>query len=126
MAVNAAFWRNRPTFMTGASGRVGSSAVRGLVDASAEVVGLMRGDGFSRSELVGSGIVRKARGDLYDQELPERTLGGYEDSSDIRERNVDAKRARMVIHWGSSFTLDEALNSTVSWRRDAQGHGASA
>lgn len=74
------FWRDRPTLVTGGTGLVGSWLVRGLRDAGAEVVCLVR-DWIPQSELVRSGDldrVRVVRGDVCDQALLERVLGEYE------------------------------------------------
>jgi CDP-glucose 4,6-dehydratase len=74
------FWRDRPVFVTGASGLLGSSLVRQLLDAQADVVALVR-DWVPRAELVSSGLlerVRVIRGDVRDQETMERALGEYE------------------------------------------------
>jgi CDP-glucose 4,6-dehydratase len=74
------FWRDRPTFVTGATGLVGSWLVRRLVEAGANVVCLVR-DWVPQSELVRSGTidrVRTVRGDLLDEALMERILGEYE------------------------------------------------
>ena len=76
----AAFWRDRPVFVTGASGLLGSWLVRHLRDAGADVVALVR-DWVPRSELAASGLldrVRVVRGDVRDQEAMERALGEYE------------------------------------------------
>jgi CDP-glucose 4,6-dehydratase len=74
------FWRDRPTFVTGASGLVGSWLVKRLLAAEADVVCLVR-DWIPRSELLGSSLFEKVttvRGDLRDQRLLERVLGEYE------------------------------------------------
>jgi CDP-glucose 4,6-dehydratase len=74
------FWRDRPVFVTGATGLVGSWLVRQLLDAGADVVCLIR-DWVPRSELIASGLIdgiRVVRGDVRDQEILERTLGEYE------------------------------------------------
>jgi CDP-glucose 4,6-dehydratase len=76
----ASFWRDRPVFVTGATGLVGSWLVRQLLAAGADVVCLIR-DWVPRSELVTSGLtdqVRMVRGDVRDQEELERVLGEYE------------------------------------------------
>jgi len=76
----ADFWRDRPTLVTGASGLVGGSLVKRLVEAGADVVCLVR-DWVPQSELVSSKLidrVKTARGDLRDQRLLERVLGEYE------------------------------------------------
>jgi CDP-glucose 4,6-dehydratase len=76
----AAFWRDRPVFVTGATGLLGGWLVRHLVTAGADVVCLVR-DWVPRSEFVASGLVERvriARGDVRDQETLERVLGEYE------------------------------------------------
>ena len=73
------FWRDRPTFITGATGLVGSWLVRRLVEAGADVVCLVR-DWVPQSEFVSSRLierVRVVRGDIRDQALIERILGEY-------------------------------------------------
>ena len=77
---SATFWRDRPVFVTGATGLLGSWLVRHLLDSDAEVVALVR-DWVPGSELASSGLidrVRVVRGDVRDQETMERALGEYE------------------------------------------------
>jgi CDP-glucose 4,6-dehydratase len=79
-ATKAGFWRDRPTFVTGASGLVGSWLVKRLLAAEADVVCLVR-DWVPQSDLIGSKAieqVKTVRGDLRDQRLLERILGEYE------------------------------------------------
>ena len=74
------FWRDRPTFVTGATGLVGGWLVQRLLRAEADVVCLVR-DGVPQSELVRSGNyerVKVVRGDIQEQSLLERILGEYE------------------------------------------------
>jgi CDP-glucose 4,6-dehydratase len=74
------FWRDRPVFVTGATGLVGGWLVKQLLAAGADVVGLVR-DWVPRSELVASRLIdriRVVRGDVRDQETVERALGEYE------------------------------------------------
>jgi len=74
------FWRDRPTFVTGATGLVGAWLVRRLIDAGADVVCLVR-DWVPGSELVRSGLMQRVtvvRGDVTEQALLERALGEYE------------------------------------------------
>lgn len=74
------FWLDRPVFVTGATGLIGGSLVRRLVDAGGDVVCLVR-DWVPQSPLVSSGLLEKVkvvRGDVNDQELMERALGEYE------------------------------------------------
>src|SRR5512147_2833583 len=80
MVVNHAFWRDRPTFVTGGTGLLGSWLVRMLVDVGADVVCLVR-DWVPQSEMVRSKTIEKvkiARGDIRDRDLLERILGEYE------------------------------------------------
>ena len=74
------FWLDRPVFVTGATGLVGSWLVRRLVAAGADVVCLVR-DTVPHSELVRSGTIGQVtvvRGDVTDQAVLERALGEYE------------------------------------------------
>jgi CDP-glucose 4,6-dehydratase len=77
---NRAFWRDRPTLVSGATGLVGAWTVRRLVALGADVVCLVR-DWVPQSELVRSQLidrVRVVRGDVRDQAELERVLGEYE------------------------------------------------
>ncbi|HKH90623.1 MAG TPA: NAD-dependent epimerase/dehydratase family protein, partial [Gemmatimonadaceae bacterium] len=74
-----AFWRSRPTLVTGATGLLGSWLTRRLVEEGADIVCLVR-DWVPQSELVRGGTlarVRTVRGDVRDQALLERVLGEY-------------------------------------------------
>ncbi|MGP0097262.1 MAG: GDP-mannose 4,6-dehydratase [Terriglobales bacterium] len=76
----SAFWRDRSVFVTGATGLLGSWLVQQLLDAGANVVGLIR-DWVPQSELVRSRSIERVnvvRGDIIDRHLLERTLGEYE------------------------------------------------
>lgn len=80
MALKHAFWLDRPTFVTGGTGLVGSWLVRRLVAAGADVVCLIR-DWVPQSELVRTSTldhVKVVRGDIRDRETLERLLGEYE------------------------------------------------
>ena len=79
-AQSLAFWQDRPTLVTGATGLVGGWLVRRLVALGADVTCLVR-DWVPQSELVHSGLVEStivARGDVRDQAVLERVLGEYE------------------------------------------------
>jgi CDP-glucose 4,6-dehydratase len=81
--VTSEWWRDRPTFVTGGSGLLGSWLARRLVDLGADVVCLLR-DWVPQSELVRGGLfdrIRVVRGDVRDQPLLERVLGEYEISA---------------------------------------------
>lgn len=74
------FWRDRPVFVTGATGLLGGWLVKRLLEAGADVVCLVR-DWVPQSELVQNRLmerVKVVRGDVRDQALLERALGEYE------------------------------------------------
>lgn len=76
----SSFWRDRPVFVTGGTGLLGSWLVKQLIEADANVICLVR-DWVPQSELVRShGIeqVNIVRGDITDRNLVERALGEYE------------------------------------------------
>jgi CDP-glucose 4,6-dehydratase len=80
MELNRAFWLDRPTFVTGGTGLVGSWLVKRLIEAGADVVCLIR-DWIPQSELVRTNKlerVKVVRGDIRDREVLERALGEYE------------------------------------------------
>lgn len=80
LGMNSSFWRDRPTFVTGATGLLGSALVRRLLEQGADVVCLTR-DWVPQSELVRSGLlerVKVVRGDVSDPAILERALGEYE------------------------------------------------
>src|SRR5471030_1246641 len=77
---NVAFWRDRPTLVTGATGLVGSWLVQRLHAAGSDVVAVVR-DWVPTSEAVRSGALEKitvVRGDVRGQALLERVLGEFE------------------------------------------------
>ncbi|MFN2109912.1 MAG: NAD-dependent epimerase/dehydratase family protein [Anaerolineae bacterium] len=78
--MNASFWRDRPVLVTGCTGLLGSWLTQTLVEAKADVVGLIRDD-VPQSQLVRSGTLRSirvARGDVTDYATMERVLNEYE------------------------------------------------
>jgi len=78
--MRSSFWRNRPTFVTGATGLLGGWLVHRLFELGADVVCLVR-DWVPQSELVRSRLIEQVkvvRGDVRDQALLERILGEYE------------------------------------------------
>lgn len=79
MAVNT-FWRDRPVFVTGATGLLGGWLVRRLVEAGADVTCLVR-DWVPQSELQRARLIERVkvvRGDVRDQALLERAIGEAE------------------------------------------------
>jgi CDP-glucose 4,6-dehydratase len=100
--MSPSFWRDRPVFVTGATGLVGAWVVRQLLAAGADVVALVR-DWIPRSELVAAGLIdhiRVVRGDVRDQETLERGLGEYEIAT--------------VIHLAAQTTVGVANRNPVS------------
>ena len=78
--MNPEFWKDRSTFVTGATGLVGGWLVRRLVDAGADVVCLVR-DWVPQSQLIRGQLINRVkvvRGDIRDQAALERVLGEYE------------------------------------------------
>lgn len=80
MSGSNTFWRYRSTFVTGATGLLGSALVRRLVEQGADVVCLIR-DWVPGSALVKNNLldrVKVVRGDINDASLLERILAEYE------------------------------------------------
>ncbi len=80
MELNRLFWRDRPVFVTGATGLVGGWLVKRLLGIGADVTCLIR-DWVPQSELLRAGLpaqVKIVRGDVRDQPLLERILGEHE------------------------------------------------
>lgn len=78
--VNSKFWLDRPTFVTGGTGLVGSWLIKRLLSAGADVVCLIR-DWVPQSELIRTGLIERVkvvRGDVRDRETLERILGEFE------------------------------------------------
>lgn len=74
------FWKNRRVFVTGCTGILGSWLTLALLDAGADVVGLIR-DRVPLSNLNLSGAVKRITavdGDICDGELLQRALNEYE------------------------------------------------
>jgi CDP-glucose 4,6-dehydratase len=108
-----AFWRDRPVFVTGATGLVGGWLVRHLLAAGADVVCLVR-DWIPRSELVASGSIEQVkvvRGDVRDQKTMERALGEYEVATVI---HLAAQTTVGVANRNPVSTLDANIRGTWS------------
>jgi len=97
-----AFWQDRPTLVTGATGLVGGWLVRRLLELDADVTCLVR-DWVPQSELVRAGrldSVKVVRGDVRDQAMLERVLG---------ENEIDT-----VIHLAAQTIVGIANRNPVS------------
>ncbi len=96
------FWQDRPVFVTGGSGLVGSFVVRQLLQYGAQVVCLWR-DWVPGSLLVQQKLhekVMRVQGALEDQALLERILNEYE--------------IRTVLHLGAQAIVGTANRNPVS------------
>src|SRR3989442_14902770 len=73
------FWRDRLTFVTGATGLLGGCVVRQLLKLGADVICLVQdlGQQSELSRLPNCEKVKVVRGDIKDQALLERTLAEY-------------------------------------------------
>ncbi len=77
---NRSFWQDRPVFITGCTGLLGSWLTQTLVALGADVIGLVR-DWVPQSELVRSGTIQQikvVRGDIADGDLMQRIFSDYE------------------------------------------------
>jgi CDP-glucose 4,6-dehydratase len=78
--VQTSFWANKPVFITGCTGLLGSWVAEGLCQAGAKVIGLVR-DKVPESRLVRSGMVDQitvVSGEVENYLLLERVLNEYE------------------------------------------------
>ena len=98
----SAFWRDRPTLVTGATGLVGGWVVDQLLEYRADVVCLVR-DWVPQSRLLSSGSanqVKLVRGDVRDGAVMERALNEYD---------IDT-----VIHLAAQTTVVAANRNPIS------------
>jgi CDP-glucose 4,6-dehydratase len=78
-SLSPSFWRDRPVFVTGATGLVGGWLVKHLLAVGADVVCLVR-DWVPRSGLVAAGLtgrVKLVRGDVRENKIVERALADH-------------------------------------------------
>jgi CDP-glucose 4,6-dehydratase len=107
------FWLDRPVFVTGATGLLGSWLVKYIANEGADVVALVR-DWVPLSEMVKSGSldsVKVVRGDVRDQELIERILGEYEIDTVF---HLAAQTIVGVANRNPVSTFDVNIGGTVS------------
>ena len=107
------FWKDRPVFVTGATGLLGSWLVKSLKRAGAETVCLVR-DWVPQSEFVRSGLIEQVkvvRGDVRDRELLERVLGEYEI---VSVAHLAAQTIVGVANRNPISTLDVNIRGTWS------------
>ena len=80
LGMSGSVWQDRPTFVTGPTGLLGSWLIEGLLRPGADVVCLVR-DWVPQSRFVRAHVadrVKVVRGDVRDQALLERICGEYE------------------------------------------------
>jgi CDP-glucose 4,6-dehydratase len=102
---DAAFWRDRPVLVTGATGLLGSWLCESLLARGADVVALVR-DVVPESRFftgAGGGACTTVFGDLRDGRLVERVLAEYE---------IDA-----VFHLGAQTIVEHALRDPANTMR---------
>ena len=107
------FWRDRPTFVTGATGLVGGWLVRHLLTLGADVVCLVR-DVVPTAMLMHPEIsrhVRIVRGDVCEQALLERVLGEYEISTVF---HLAAQTIVGIAHRNAISTFETNVGGTWS------------
>jgi CDP-glucose 4,6-dehydratase len=95
------FWSGRRTFVTGATGLVGSWLVKALVERQAYVVALVR-DWDPQSELVRSGAIHEVH----------VVNGVLEDYATV-ERAVNEHEVETVFHLGAQTIVGTALRSPL-------------
>ncbi len=103
------FWRDRPVFVTGATGFLGSHVTAMLVEAGADVVVLVRDDVPPTSQVKRwAGAASVVHGDVRDQALVERVLGEY--------------RVDTVFHLAAQTQVEVAnLNPVSTWDSNVRG-----
>jgi len=107
------FWLDRPVFVTGATGLLGSWLVKRLIGCDADVVALVR-DWVPQSELISSDLLKKVkivRGDVRDQELMERVIGEYEVDTVF---HLAAQTIVGVANRNPASTFDVNIGGTVA------------
>ena len=107
------FWKDRPVFVTGATGLLGGWLVKHLVSLGADLVCLVR-DWVPQCEVVREGLIERVkvvRGDVRDQALLERVLGEYEI---VSVAHLAAQTTVGVANRNPVSTLDVNIRGTWS------------
>jgi nucleoside-diphosphate-sugar epimerase len=123
MVIKNIFWPDRPTFVTGATGRVGSWLIQRLVDTSVDVVCFVR-DWVPQSESIRKGVIetgKVVRGDVRNAKtLVKPELGGeaFNFSKKIPQQYLSAEKVHCQLSWQPLFTLEEGLACTIELFRN--------
>lgn len=96
------FWSDRNVFVTGCTGLLGSWLTEGLVDAGANVVGLIR-DGVAQSRFVLSGVKNRIN-----------TVSGQVENYALLERILNEYRVQTVFHLAAQTIVGTANQSPLS------------
>lgn len=96
------FWTDRPVFVTGATGLVGSWLTKTLVEKKARVVALVR-DQDPQSELFRSKLVQKVT-----------VVNGSLEEMDSIERAINENEIETVFHLGAQTIVGTALRNPLS------------
>lgn len=111
LELNQGFWLDRPIYVTGGTGLVGSWLIRRLIEAGADVVCLVR-DWVPQSEMIRKGWIEKikvVRGDIRDRDLQERVLGEYEINTVI---HLAAQTIVTIANRNPIFTFETNIAGT--------------
>jgi len=111
MVLDKSPWRDRPVFLTGATGLLGGWLTHRLLDQGADVVCLVR-DWIPQCEFVRARLadkVKVVRGDVRDRELIERILAEYEIRSVF---HLAAQTIVGIANQNPISTLDSNIRGT--------------
>ncbi len=111
--MKSSFWCDRPTLVTGATGLLGSWLVPRLLDATANVVCIIR-DWTPKSHLISGRVLDEVtviRGDICDRSMIERVLAEYEIDTVI---HLAAQTIVPIANRNPASTFES--NITGTWR----------
>lgn len=109
--MQSTFWIDRPVLVTGATGLIGGSLVRQLLELKADVVCLVR-DWVPQSELVRTRAIEQVkvvRGDVRQPDTLQRVVGEYEINTVI---HLAAQSIVKTANAGPAATLDTNIRGT--------------
>ncbi len=100
--ISEKFWRDHPTFVTGATGMIGSWLVKGLLERGAHVVALVL-DADPQSELYRSGDIAKVS-----------VVNGCLEDFRTLERAISQHEVNTVFHLGAQTLVGAAWRSPLA------------